>query len=90
MKFIKKTWKTEEGEYVLVESVGAISGSDLEEVLKNAKSGPFSIIEVSLEEALEEAIEEENYEEAARIRDEIKEKKINDELFSDKKGTKLK
>jgi hypothetical protein len=76
LKFIEKKWKTEDGEYVLIESVGSISGSDLEEALKNSALNGFNIKEVSLEDALEDALEEENYEEAARLRDEIKDREI--------------
>ena len=76
VKFIKKIWETEDGKYVLVESVGPITGSDVEEVLRTTMKNPFNVQEVSLEDALEDALEGENYEEAARLRDEIKDREI--------------
>jgi hypothetical protein len=90
VKFIKKTWHTEDGDYVLMESVQSYNGSDIEEVLKTMKNGPFKKRELSLEEELEEAIEDEEYEKAAELRDRIAQKKVDDKLFSDKKNSKLK
>lgn len=90
VKLIRKTWKSEEGEYVLMETADSFSGSDIEEVLKTMKRGPFGKPQLSLEEQLEEAVENEEYEKAAELRDLIKQKKVDDKLFSDKKNSKLK
>ena len=77
VNFIKKTWITEEGEYIMVETV-LIDGSN---IFTGSKS---------LDEQLEEALENEEYEKAAELRDKIAEKKINDELFTDKPNVKIK
>ena len=77
VKFVKKTWITEEGEYIMMETVMDESGN----IFTGSKS---------LDEQLEEALENEEYEKAAELRDKIAEKKINDELFTDKPNVKLK
>jgi hypothetical protein len=77
VNFIKKTWKTEHGEYVMVETVMDEMG--------NIFTGSMT-----LEEKLEEALENEEYEKAAELRDRIADKKVTDSLFSDKKGSDIK
>ena len=77
VNFIKKTWETEKGEFVMVETVMDEQGN----IFNNS---------MTLEEKLEEALEEEEYEKAAILRDKIADKKVTDSLFSDKKNAKLK
>ena len=68
INFIKRIWNTENGDYVMIETVLDDEG--------NLFTGPMS-----LDEQLEEALEEEEYEKAAELRDKIAEKKVNDSLF---------
>ena len=69
--FEKTTWKTEDGLVTKIEMVGTPFEQRERPIIKER------IDEVPLEVQLARAIEEERYEDAAKIRDEIKNNKIS-------------
>jgi cysteinyl-tRNA synthetase len=76
--FEKTTWKTEDGLVTKIEMVGNPFEQRERPIIKER------IDEVPLEVQLARAIEEERYEDAAKIRDEIKNNKISlDDLVND-------
>jgi len=76
--FEKTTWKTEDGLVTKIEMVGNPFEQRERPIIKER------IDEVPLEVQLARAIEEERYEDAAKIRDEIKNNKMSlDDLVND-------
>lgn len=75
--FEKKTWVTENGVITTIE----MTNSPMDRKTANP-----SLDEVSLQKELAKAIEEERYEDAAKIRDSIKNKKITLEEIVENQG----